>query len=308
MSERSFEEVAQYVEWQSQNKCKVLSAKPEHTFNDLGTEVRVWNVKTDLDGAWWVVEGDSVPMNLYPQEAYYFSADEVYSFHMGLMERMNTLIDYKPEEFVEAITLNADIAPQLFRKLKSIATLIDSAVEIEDFQSIGVQCREILIGLGNSIYFTEMVGDGEQPQESNFKRKAELFIQFYLVGSENSDYRNIIKKLTESTWEYACKITHSNNATFYEVSTCVTLCTSLVGVYENIRQKVFDPISQYKCRVCKSKKLKIVDDETNEAGIVKKWFLQCEECGEITEVLFEDNNNGKTRYLKGIEKYKDNID
>jgi len=287
IAERSYKEVAQYVEWQSQDKCKVLSAKPEHTFNDLGTEVRVWNVKTDSDGAWWVVEGVSVPMNLYPQEAYYFSSDEVYSFHLGLMERMNASIDYKPEEFIETITLKSDIAPQIFRKLKSIASLIDSAVEIEDFQSIGVQCREILIELGNSVYFADMAGDDEQPQASNFKRKAELFVQFCLTGSEYSDYRNIIKRLTEATWEYACKITHSNNATFYEASTCVTLCTSLVGVYENVRQKVFDPISQYKCRVCKSKKLKIVNDETNEEGIVKKWFLQCEECDEITEVVFE---------------------
>ncbi|MDD4753429.1 MAG: hypothetical protein PHT78_09325 [Desulfitobacteriaceae bacterium] len=287
MSKRNFEEVAQYVEWQSQNKCKVLSAKPEHAFNDLGTEVRVWNVKTDSDGAWWVVEGDSVPMNLYPQEAYYFSSDEVYSFHMGLMERMNASIEYKPEEFVEAITLNSDIAPQLFRKLKGIATLIDYAIEIEDFQSIGVQCREILIELGNSIYSADMIGDGEQPQASNFKRKAELFVQFYLAGSDNSDYRSIINKLTEATWDYACKITHSTNATFYEASTCVTLCTSLVGVYENIRQKVSDPISQYKCRICMSKKLKIVNDETNEDGMVIKLFLQCEECEEITEVVFE---------------------
>lgn len=302
MSKRTFEEVAQYVEWQSQNKCKVLSAKPEHTFNDLATEVRVWNVKTDSDGAWWVVEGDSVPMNLYPQEAYCFSSDEVYSFHMGLMERMNASIEYKPEEYVEAITLNSDIAPQLFRKLKSIATLINSAIEIEDFQSIGVQCREILIELANSIYSADMTGDGEQPQASNFKRKAELFVQFYLAGSDNSDYRNIIKKLTEATWDYACKITHSTNATFYEASTCVTLCTSLVGVYENIRQKVFDPISQYKCRICMSKKLKIVNDETNEDGMVKKLFLQCEECEEITEIVFEENNTGKSQYIKGIEQ------
>lgn len=31
----------------------------------------VWNAKTDTDGAWWVVEGDTVPMNLYPLGAYY---------------------------------------------------------------------------------------------------------------------------------------------------------------------------------------------------------------------------------------------
>ncbi len=91
-------------------------------------------------------------------------------------------------------------------------------------------------------------------------------------------------------------------ATFYEASTCVTLCTSLVGVYENIRQKVFDPISQYKCRSCKSKRLKIVNDETTEDGIAKKLFLQCEECEEITEIVFEENDTSKSQYIKGIEQ------
>ncbi len=302
MTKRTLEEVAQYVEKQSQNKCKVVSAKPEHKFNDLGVEVRVWNIKTDTEGAWWVVEGNSVPMNLYPQEAYYFSVDEVYSFHMGLMERMSASVEYKPEEFIEAITLGSDIAPQLFRKLKNISLLINSAIEIEDFQAIGVQSREILIELGNSIYFDEMAGANEQPQASNFKKKAELFVQFYLSGSDNSDYRSIIKKLTEATWDYACKITHSSNATFYEASTCVTLCTSLVGTYENIRQKVFDPVSQYKCRVCKSKKLNIIDDVVNVDGIVKKWFLECNECGEITEVVFEENGTNEVQYVKGVEQ------
>jgi len=136
---RTLDDVLRYVENQCKDECKVLSAKPEQHFNDIGEEVIVWNVKTDLEGAFWVVEGDTIPMNLYSQEAYYFSADEVYSFYIGLMERMyNASSEYKLENFVEAITLENEIAPQLFRKLKSIATLIDSAIEVEDFQSIGV--------------------------------------------------------------------------------------------------------------------------------------------------------------------------
>lgn len=214
---RTFEDVTKYVELESQNKCKVLSAKPEYKFNDLGMEVCVWNVKTDNDGDWWVVEGDEVPMNLYSQSAYYFGADEAYSFHMGLMKRMRVEQEkFSSEDFVRGVTLGTDIAPQLFRKLKNVAQLIDSAHEVEDFQSIGVQCREILIELGNYIYVPDMATNGEQPQKSNFKQKVELFLQFYLKGSENSDYRSMIKKLTESTCEYACKITHSSKATFYE--------------------------------------------------------------------------------------------
>lgn len=295
---RTYEDVVEYVENQSQGKCKVLSAKPEHTFEDLGFKVTVWNVKTDVDGAWWVVEGEEIPMNLYPQSAYYFSADEVYSFHMGLMQRMSAAHEeYKPEDYVRAMTLDGEIAPVLFRKLKNIALLIDTAKEIEDFQSIGVQCREILIELGNNIYHPEMAVSEEQPQASNFKKKAELFVMFYLSGSENSDYRNCIKKITEATWDYANKITHSQTATYYETSTCVTLTTSLVGVYENIKQKVFDPLSQYICKACKSKKISIVDDESDENGIVSKLYLCCEECGEITEVIFERTNDAQ--YVKG---------
>ena len=89
----------------------MLSAKPEHTFEDLGVKVIVWNVKTDVDGVWWVVEGEQIPMNLYPQSEYYFSADEVYSFHMGLMQRMfASQKEYEPKDYVRAMTLDGEIA------------------------------------------------------------------------------------------------------------------------------------------------------------------------------------------------------
>lgn len=300
MGKRTFEDVKKYVEWQSQGKSTVLSAKPERHFDDLGVNVCVWNVKTDTDGDWWVVEGDCVPMNLYPQSAYYFGTDEVYSFHMGLMQRMSaSQEEYNPEDFVNGVTLGTEIAPQLFRKLKSVAALIDTAKEIEDFQAIGVQCRETLIELGNYIYKPMMAKADEQPQASNFKRKAELFIQFYLKGSDNSDYRSIIKKLTEATWDYANKITHSRSATHYEASTCITLCISLVGTYENILQKVFDPLAQYHCSVCKSKKLSIDGDDSDDEGIVEKLYLFCEECGATTEVIFEKNNDDSPSYIVG---------
>lgn len=279
MGKRTSEDVAKYVELQSQNKCKVLSAKPEQDFDDLGIKVTVWNVKTDNDGAWWVVEGDAVPMNLYPQGAYYFGTDEVYSFHMGIVQRMYVSREqYNLDDYIQAATLDTEIAPQLLRKLRGISNLIDSATEIEDFQSIGVQSREILIELGNHMYEPHMATNEEQPQASNFKKKAELTVQFYLSGSNNSDYRNIIKKLTEATWDYANKITHSSTTTYYEASTCVSLCISLVCTYENILQKIHDPISQHKCNVCKSKKLTVSNIEIDDQGTIKTVSLMCEEC------------------------------
>lgn len=289
--ERTYKEVAAYVEWQNHGDAKVLSAKPEHHFDDLGEEVTVWNVKTDSDGAWWVVEGTSTPMNLYPQSAYYFSADEAYSFHMGIMARMRAAKDqYVPEDYVYAATLGTEMAPVLFRKLKYIAALIDEAREVEDFQAIGVHCREILIELGNSIYLLEMAGDEEQPQASNFKRKAELFVKSTLVGSENSDYRSIIKKITEATWDYANKLTHSQTSTYYEASSCVSLIMSLISVYENIKQKESDFVSSYQCPNCKSKQLSVTNAETQNGQVLTKVELRCEECGEVISVALEDDD------------------
>ena len=66
----------------------IINIKCEKTFEDLGTVVNVWNVKTKSE-SFWVVEGGSAPMNLYPQSAYYFSADEAYSFHMGITQRLH---------------------------------------------------------------------------------------------------------------------------------------------------------------------------------------------------------------------------
>lgn len=282
---RTYEDISEYVEWQSQNKCKVLSAKSEQEFEDLGVTVRVWNVKTDTDGAWWVVEGDEVPMNLYPQEAYFFGADEVYSFHMGIMVRMQSEREaYDPQEYLEAASVGTDITPVLLRKLRNISILIDSAIECEDFQAIGVQCREVLIELTNSIYFPLMAGENEQPKGSDFKRKAELFVAYFMSGNVNSDYRSIYKRMAESTWDFVNKLTHSKNATFYEASSCVAMCIALVSVFENINQKIHDPISKYSCSRCQSKKLQFVGDEHGEDGIVSKFKLMCQECESLFDV------------------------
>ncbi|SFG24266.1 hypothetical protein [Neptunomonas qingdaonensis] len=79
------EKITKYLKGNGLDNIKFMQV--EQTFNDLGVEIHVWNVKTE-DSSWWVVHGDLGPMNLYPQAAYYLSADEAYSFHMGITQRL----------------------------------------------------------------------------------------------------------------------------------------------------------------------------------------------------------------------------
>ena len=51
---------------------------------------------------------------------------------------------------------------------------------------------------------------------------------------------------------------------------------------------MLNPISQFECKICKSKKLKIVKDQLNDEGIERILHLECEECGEISEIILNE--------------------
>ncbi len=295
--------VIDYVETSGKFKSTVISARIKKKYDDLDDEVRVWDIKTKDDESYWVIEGENTPMFLYTQSALFLSADEAYSFHIGLMLRMKARdsngLEYTPKGYINAATLGVAIFPRLLRKLSIIAKLVEEAEEIEDFKSIGMQCREILIDLGNHVYSEHMSKGEEQPKGSDFKSKANYFISYYYDGADNSEYRSILKKITESVWELSNKITHSNTTTMYEASICVSLCLSLVCTYECVMEKVYNPLSQYVCNVCSSKKLSIIDDETDDDGYVKKLILKCEECDETTNIVFPTRDEGDHSYIKG---------
>lgn len=68
------------------------------------------------------------------------------------------------------------------------------------------------------------------------------------------------------------------------------LCHSLHRSCWHLRKyssKVFDHLAQYHCSICKSKKVSIDGDDSDENGMVQKCYLRCEKCGSITEVDFE---------------------
>ena len=125
-------EVERYVKSQCKKNTKVIHAKPEQTYQDLGFRVTIWNVKTDKEGSWWVANGD-LPMNLYPQDQpYYFSTDEAFSFHLGLMLRLMTDKERHLDADIDFIANGTEIIPKLRRKLQLAAEKSINAIEIEE--------------------------------------------------------------------------------------------------------------------------------------------------------------------------------
>lgn len=266
-------QVEEYVEWQCRGEAKVIHSKPEQSYNELGFDVTIWNVKTDNDGAWWVAQGN-LPMNLYPQDkVYYFSTDEVFSFHLGLMLRLMNDEAHKPEKLIEEIAHGAEISVNLKRKLNLASEKLQEAIEIEEIQAIGVMCREILIELIGYIYELDSFDGEEGFKKSDVKNRGDLVINKYLPGPENAELRKHMRNILNSAWDYSNTITHSSSRTIHEASICLTITTAVVSTFENLLTKYFDPIDGLECKGCGSRHLIVAEnDETEDLLII------CENC------------------------------
>ena len=273
MSDVTKEEVERYVE--SQCNCKVIHSKPEQTYNELGYEVTIWNVKTNEDGSWWVATGGGLPMNLYSQDkAYYFATDEVFSFHLGLMLRLMNDELSKPENVIDSIAKGVEISDQVRRKLELASEKLINAVEIEEIQAVGMMCRETLLALIESIFKPEYLNEEDElPQKSNFKGRCEISIKALLLGSDNEELRKHLKNIAFGAWDFANKLTHSRTRTVQEASICLTLCIAVVASFENLVDKYHDPLSGLKCRNCGSRKLVVAENDTNS-----DLLIICEAC------------------------------
>ena len=279
-------EVERYVE--SEGREKVLSAKEEQTFNDLGIEVRVWNVVTDK-GRWWVVEGDGVPMNLYSQAAHYFSSDDVYSLHMGVMARVHVRHEKDPEHALRLVRFGQERFAGVRRKLHVAARALPTATEAEDHQAIGLACREALIALGAELLLDREVPDGEEPPKlSDFKNRARLAIDRMLPGSQNTDLRSHSRKVCDSAWEWAASLTHSPTGVRADSIIALTMSGSVIALFEQLLEKSTSD-DELECPSCRSRQLQIIDRQA-EPDEPPERLLICEYCGWRETIDMEERN------------------
>jgi DNA-directed RNA polymerase subunit M/transcription elongation factor TFIIS len=269
-------EVTSYVE--SDGEEKVSSAKPEKNFNDLGPKVTVWNVKTDK-GAWWVVEGEGIPMNLYPQGAYFFSSDEAYSFHMGLMARLLTRQAHDPELVLRSISFGSTRFVGVRRKLHVASEALATITEPEHAQGIGLTCREVLIQLGREILLErEVPPEEETPKNADFKNSARFGLERLAPGRENAEVRDAARRLADGAWTFSCHVTHSPSSTRQDATVCITITAAVVSLFEQLLEKVDQAEGVLTCPSCKSRQVDLVDRQV-AADKPKETILSCSYCG-----------------------------
>lgn len=142
------QKIAEYVEWQAKGE-KVTHAEKLSTEAVFGRKHECWDVRTNKTRYWVITE----PTNLYQQKLFP-SLDYTLSFHIGVTARMMA----RHEPGVEA--LEQTTMQDAWRRWQQAGQVLDEAEEAEDFQAVGMRCRECLIAMVRTLALAEMVPGG----------------------------------------------------------------------------------------------------------------------------------------------------
>ncbi|MFB7797257.1 hypothetical protein [Isoptericola sp. NPDC056134] len=205
------------------------------------------------------------PMNLYLQTDFPH-AEQALIFHVGLGAVL-------AEQSRGELDDNEPTSPP-WRRYCDALRAMDEASESEDFQAVGIKCRDTLIALGKQYQDAEWLGDvGERPKGGDFKGWAHLFAERLSEGRQ----RSYVKTLVDKTWDLAVWLQHNANATPFDADFVLDATGHLVTVFGRLvmRNEHDEPA---RCPQCESYRVDDdIEDDQDGAGFYES--VVCAACG-----------------------------
>lgn len=277
-SEHEVREITDYIEWQCNKKREtelgelgssemeeelVQHAEKIKTERVIGTDYSVWDVHTNLN-RWWVITN---PTNLYSQTLMP-SLDYTLSFHIGLMARVQAR-----REIAGAEELH-DFLSTTQRKIYQAQLAFDEADEVEDFQAIGLQCREAMTSFTREIIAAGLFDHiDDPPKRSDFIAWSDHVIGARAAGGGAEYVRGYLKAICQRGWQLANWLTHAKNATRADAALSLSATEHIIHELITLALKSMAR-SPERCGRCGSFKVSVSwrPDEEIYVG-------QCEMCG-----------------------------
>lgn len=244
-----------------------------------------------VKGRWWVI---TEPTNLYDQERFP-ELDYTLSFHLGLQLRI------AQRSRVEAGDDRREHAEGAWRRYVAAVEAMNTANDAEDFQAIGVKCREALLALARENHDASWVGEvADPPKRDDLKGWMTIFAAKLLPDRRQRAY---LKDVTEKTWDMAVGLQHNTNATPLDAEWTLDAVEHVLSSFMLARIK-HERGAPARCLRCGSYRLvgegevDVADDEEGYAS-----WTTCAACGWESERDFEPFSEWRARVGPNLEKY-----
>lgn len=114
------------------------------------------------------------------------------------------------------------------RTLSKCHAKLQQAIHEEDFQEIGLLCREVFISLGQAVYDseTQTPSDGVAPSSTDAYRMLDAYISTTLSGSKVES----IRKHAKTSLQLAVELQHKRTADFRLSAVCLEATSSMVNL------------------------------------------------------------------------------
>jgi hypothetical protein len=170
-SEQEREQILSYMAGQAADETVKFMQK---VYNERLHSIThdIWDVHTDV-ARWWVITN---PTNLYRQDQFP-NMDLALTFHVGLCLRIpnserGSLQDLQVEPLLSC-----------WRSLQEASDALKQAEEVEDFQAIGMRCREALLSMVRVAQkFVHISDDNSKPKLGDFRTWSVLIADKVLPG------------------------------------------------------------------------------------------------------------------------------
>jgi len=253
--------IREYVERQARDE-KVEHAEQVKTERLLGRIYDCWDVHTNK-GRWWVITS---PTNLYSQQ-HFPSLDYTLSFHVGVMARVAARDARKPED------AHLKRLSSVWRRWEDAAEALEVAEEAEEFQAIGMRCREAMIQLVRSLASSEMVPTGQEPPKRADVIGWSEHITNTIACSSAEYIRPFLKTIAKLAWQAANSLTHSSSATRHEAAFVLDATQAVLAAYSRAIMR-FESGSPERCPVCGSYRISV----GYNSDLDPPYISTCERC------------------------------
>jgi hypothetical protein len=187
------------------------------------------------------------------------------------------LPDKEAENFVETL-----------RRLQQARDAFESSAESEDFQAVGMRCREAFLALVRECAKLGRVTEGSGPKQGDFINWIELIANDAARGASAERLRGYIKATSRANWELVQWLTHARNSrrddAHIALDATQTLCLIVVRIMN--RWLHGEP---WRCPACGSYDL---DARPRDPDSIK-YELFCVTCGWGGRLAEPDTNSAE---------------
>lgn len=118
--------------------------------------------------------------------------------------------------------------PRIDRTLGEARTQLASASTEEQFQTVGLLCREVLISLAQTVYDSDRHSspDGVSVSETDAKRMLDGYLAIEIPGGSNA----VARKHAKASLDLANELQHERTAEFRKAALCAEATASVVNI------------------------------------------------------------------------------